>query len=105
MTFKKHPELARATTGVWPSHPALVRQLFRRWVPVMSPDSSHSPHEISKIQSNHPSPPPPSYTFPKPCYEQAFVKQVVIVGSLRHKALPQGAGAIPSKQNKKKFVS
>jgi hypothetical protein len=72
----------------------------------MSPDSSHSPHEISKSNpTNHPSPPPPSYTFPKPCHEQAFVKQVVIVGSLRHKASPQGAGAIPSKQNKKKFVS
>jgi len=27
-------------------------------------------------------------------------KQVVIVGPLWHKALPQGAGAIPSKQNK-----
>lgn len=28
-------------------------------------------------------------------------KQVVIVGPLWHKALPQGAGAIPSKQNKR----
>jgi hypothetical protein len=27
-------------------------------------------------------------------------KQVVIVGPLQHKALPQGAGAIPSKQIK-----
>jgi hypothetical protein len=35
-----------------------------------------------------------------PAMNKLLSKQVVIVGPLWHKALPQGAGAIPSKQNK-----